>query len=140
MAAAASGIELLAGAPRADGARLQMTGEHAIIPRRLSAPEGRERALHPSAAPMQAAPEAVDTHGGHADMLARNHVTRRPVRQAVKITRSALNHALDVAEPRLEKAAGDLEDLTREILASLRKSSLERLDDYRALQVYRKPP
>ena len=62
-------------------------------------------------------------------MLGRNHVTRGPVRQAVKITRSAVNHALDLAEPRLEKAAGDLEDLSREALASLRKSSLERLDD-----------
>lgn len=62
-------------------------------------------------------------------MLARNHVTRRPVRQAVKVTRTALNHALDVAEPRLEKAAGDLEDVTRDILKSLRKRSLERLDD-----------
>ena len=62
-------------------------------------------------------------------MLARNHVTRRPVRHAVKITRSALNHALDVAEPRLERAAGDLEELTRDVLKSLRKSSLERLDD-----------
>ena len=62
-------------------------------------------------------------------MLARNHVTRRPVRQAVKLTRSALNHALDVAEPRLEKAAGELEDLSRDALKALRKSSLERLDD-----------
>ncbi len=62
-------------------------------------------------------------------MFARNHVTRGPVRQAVKITRSAVNHALDLAEPRLERAAGDLEDLSREALASLRKSSLERLDD-----------
>jgi hypothetical protein len=62
-------------------------------------------------------------------MLSRNHVTRRPVRQAVKITRSALNHALDLAEPRLERAAGDLEDLSRDALRSLRKGSLERLDD-----------
>ena len=62
-------------------------------------------------------------------MFARNHVTRGPVRQAVKITRSAVNHALDLAEPRLERAAGDLEDLSREALASLRRSSLERFDD-----------
>ena len=62
-------------------------------------------------------------------MLARNHVTRRPVRQAVKLTRSAVNHALDLAEPRLEKAACDLEDLSRDALTALRKSSLERLDD-----------
>jgi hypothetical protein len=62
-------------------------------------------------------------------MLSRNHVTRRPVRQAVKITRSALNHALDVAEPKLERAVGDLEDLSRDCLKALRKSSLERLDD-----------
>ena len=65
-------------------------------------------------------------------MLSRNHVTRRPVRQAVKITRSALNHALDVAEPRLERAAGDLEDLSRDALATLRKRSLHKLDYVRA--------
>ena len=65
-------------------------------------------------------------------MLSRNHVTRRPVRQAVKITRSALNHALDVAEPRLERAACDLEDLSRDALATLRKRSLDRLDYVKA--------
>jgi hypothetical protein len=65
-------------------------------------------------------------------MLSRNHVTRRPVRQAVKITRSALNHALDVAEPRLERAAGDLEDLSRDALTSLRRSSLNKLDVLKA--------
>jgi len=64
-------------------------------------------------------------------MFARNHITRGPVRQAVKITRSAVNHALDLAEPRLEKAAGDLEDLSRDALTALRKSSLERLDDFK---------
>jgi hypothetical protein len=64
-------------------------------------------------------------------MFARNHVTRGPVRQAVKITRSAVNHALDLAEPRLEKAASDLEDLSRDALTALRKSSLERLDDFK---------
>jgi hypothetical protein len=62
-------------------------------------------------------------------MLARNHLTKRPVRQAVKITRDALNHALDVAEPRLEKAAGDLEAFSRDALKSLRDTSLSRLDD-----------
>lgn len=62
-------------------------------------------------------------------MLARNHVTRRPVRQAMKITRSALNHALDLAEPRVEKAACDLEDLSRDAIKALRKESLSRLDD-----------
>ncbi len=62
-------------------------------------------------------------------MLGSNHVTRVPVRQAVKVTRSALNHALDVAEPRLERVAGDLEDLSRNALLALRRSSRERLDD-----------
>jgi hypothetical protein len=62
-------------------------------------------------------------------MLARNNISKRPVRQAVKITRSALNHALDVAEPRLEKAAGDLETLSRDALKALRETSLSRLDD-----------
>jgi len=62
-------------------------------------------------------------------MFARHHVTQRPVRQALKITRSALNHALDVAEPRVERAACDLEDLSRDALKVLRARSLERLDD-----------
>lgn len=61
-------------------------------------------------------------------MLARHHVTRRPVRQAMKITREAVNHALDVAEPRIERAACDLEDLSRDALKSLRKRSAEQLD------------
>lgn len=63
-------------------------------------------------------------------MLARNHVTRRPVRQAMKITREAVNHALDVAEPRIERAAGDLEDLSRDALKVLRKRSLEQLEGF----------
>jgi hypothetical protein len=62
-------------------------------------------------------------------MLVKHHVSRAPVRRAVKVTREALNHALDVAEPRLEQAAVDLEDLTRESLKALRKSSIARLDD-----------
>jgi hypothetical protein len=64
-----------------------------------------------------------------ASMLSRNHVTRRPVRQAMKVTRSAINQALDAAEPRLERAAGDLEDLSRDALKALRKTSLSKLDD-----------
>ena len=63
-------------------------------------------------------------------MLARHHVTRRPVRQAMKLTRSAINHALDVAEPRIERAACDFEDLSRDTLKVLRKRSLERLDGF----------
>ena len=62
-------------------------------------------------------------------MLVKHHVSRAPVRRAVKITREALNHALDVAEPRLERAAIDLEDLTRDSLEALRRSSIARLDD-----------
>jgi hypothetical protein len=62
-------------------------------------------------------------------MLARHHVTRRPVRQAMKITREAVNHALDVAEPRIERAAGDLEDLSRDALKALRKRSTDQLDE-----------
>jgi len=58
-----------------------------------------------------------------------NNISKRPVRQAVKMTRSALNHALDVAEPRLEKAAGDLEMLSRDALKALRETSLSRLGD-----------
>lgn len=62
-------------------------------------------------------------------MLARHHVTRRPVRQAMKITREAVNHALDVAEPRIERAACDLEDLSRDALKALRRRSTEQLDE-----------
>lgn len=62
-------------------------------------------------------------------MLARHHVTRRPVRQALKITREAVNHALDVAEPRIERAACDFEDLSRDTLKALRKRSAAQLDD-----------
>jgi hypothetical protein len=62
-------------------------------------------------------------------MFATNHVTRRPVREAVKATRAALNHALDVAEPRLEKAAGGLEDLSRDAVKALRETSRDRLDE-----------
>ena len=57
------------------------------------------------------------------------HVTRRPVRTAVKVTRHALNHALDVAEPKLESAAVELEDLTRDAYKNLRKASLAKLED-----------
>src|ERR1044072_8643619 len=60
-----------------------------------------------------AATMGVVHHGGNPEILSRNHVTRRPVRQAVKITRNALNHALDVAEPRLERAARALAQRTR---------------------------
>ncbi len=62
-------------------------------------------------------------------MFARHHVTQRPVRQALKITREAVNHALDVAEPRIERAACDFEDLSRDALKSLRKRSAAQLDD-----------
>jgi len=79
-------------------------------------------------------------------MLVRHHVSRRPVRRAVKITREALNHALDVAEPKIEKAAVELEDFSRDTWKTLRKGSLERLDDLRGnldqleKQVRRKVP
>jgi hypothetical protein len=59
------------------------------------------------------------------------HVTRRHVKGAVKVTRKALNRALDAAEPRLEEAAAGLEDLSRDTYKALRKSSLARLDDLR---------
>ena len=57
------------------------------------------------------------------------HVTRRHVKDAVRVTRKALNRALDAAEPKLETAAGELEDLTREAYKTLRSNSLARLDD-----------
>jgi hypothetical protein len=64
-------------------------------------------------------------------MLSTNHVTKKPVRQAMKITRSALNHALDVAEPRIEQAAIDLEDLSRDAIKTLRKRSRAQIEDLR---------
>ena len=57
------------------------------------------------------------------------HTTRRHVKSAVKVTRKALNRALDAAEPKLASAAGELEDLSRDAYAALRKTSLERIDD-----------
>jgi len=60
------------------------------------------------------------------------HVTPRHVKGAVKVTRKAINHALDVAEPKLESAACELEDLTRDAYKKLRKSSLQRFDDLKS--------
>jgi hypothetical protein len=59
------------------------------------------------------------------------HVTRRPVKAAVKVTRQALNHALDVAEPRLESAAAELEDLSRDAYTALRKKSSAKLESWK---------
>ena len=71
-------------------------------------------------------------------MLARHHVTRRPVRQALKITREAVNHALDVAEPRIERAACDFEDLSRNALSRLEKKMRKRLPPTLARQRFGK--
>lgn len=60
------------------------------------------------------------------------HITPRHVKGAVKVTRKAINHALDVAEPKLESAACELEDLTRDAYKKLRKSSLQKLDDLKS--------
>jgi hypothetical protein len=57
------------------------------------------------------------------------HVSRRHVKGAVKVTRKALNRALDAAEPKLESAAANLEDFSRDAYKTLRKNSLARLDD-----------
>jgi hypothetical protein len=65
-------------------------------------------------------------------MLSHNHVSKRPVRQAMKLARTAVNQALDAAEPRIEKAAGSLEDFSRDTVKAIRKSSLARLDDLRS--------
>jgi hypothetical protein len=57
------------------------------------------------------------------------HATRGPVKAAVKVTRKAVNRALDAAEPKLESAAAELEDLSRDAYKALRRTSVARLDD-----------
>jgi hypothetical protein len=61
-----------------------------------------------------------------------HHVTPRHVKGAVKVTRKAINHALDAAEPKLESAACELEDLTRDAYKKLRKASLQQLGDIKS--------
>jgi hypothetical protein len=49
--------------------------------------------------------------------------TKRRVRGAVKTTRKALNRALDAAEPRLEAAVVELQDIGQDAVAALRKGT-----------------
>ena len=66
-------------------------------------------------------------------MLASNStLTKRRVRSAVKVTRKALNKALDVAEPRLETAAVELSDLSRDTYATVRKGTRQGIADLRS--------
>src|SRR5689334_12527610 len=58
-------------------------------------------------------------------MFATQNSTRRRVRGAVKVTRKALNRALDAAEPRLERLASDLQEIGVDALGAARKRSLE---------------
>jgi len=61
-----------------------------------------------------------------------HHVTPRHIKGAVKVTRKAINDALDAAEPKLESAASELEDLTRDAYKKLRKASLQQLGELKS--------
>jgi hypothetical protein len=65
-------------------------------------------------------------------MLASNHtLTKRRVRSAVKVTRKALNRALDAAEPRLEAAVTEISGLGRDAVKSVQKGTRRSLADLR---------
>lgn len=65
-------------------------------------------------------------------MFSRHTATRRKIRGAVKVTRKTLNRALDAAEPRLEAAAEDLQDLGRDAAKLVRVKSREGLQEIRS--------
>jgi hypothetical protein len=56
-------------------------------------------------------------------MLNTHMLTKRRVRGAVKTTRKALNRALDAAEPRLEAAAVEIQELGQDAFTALRKGT-----------------
>jgi hypothetical protein len=65
-------------------------------------------------------------------MFSKQMTTRRRIRGAVKATRKTLNRALDAAEPRLEAAAEDLQDLGRDAAKVVRAKSREGLKEIRS--------
>jgi hypothetical protein len=66
-------------------------------------------------------------------MLASNSTpTKRRVRSAVKVTRKALNKALDAAEPRLEEAAVGISDLGRDAYKTVQKGSRQGLAEIKS--------
>ena len=65
-------------------------------------------------------------------MLATHKLTKRRVRTAVKVTKKALNRALDAAEPRLEAAAVELSDLSRDAYKTMQKGTRDGLADLRS--------
>ena len=64
-------------------------------------------------------------------LVSQTTLTKRRVRSAVKITRKALNQALDAAEPRLEAAAVELSDLGRDAYKSVQKGTRQGVADLR---------
>jgi hypothetical protein len=56
-------------------------------------------------------------------MLSNHTLTKRRVRGAMKTTRKALNRALDAAEPRLEKAAVEIQGIGEDAFTALRKGT-----------------
>jgi hypothetical protein len=66
-------------------------------------------------------------------MLASNStLTKRRVRSAVKVTRKALNKALDAAEPRLEEAVVGISDLGRDAYKTVQKGSRQGLAEIKS--------
>jgi len=64
-------------------------------------------------------------------LASQSTLTKRRVRSAVKVTRKALNQALDAAEPRLEAAAVELTDLGRDAYESVQKGTRQGVADLR---------
>jgi hypothetical protein len=65
-------------------------------------------------------------------LLSRQTATRRRIRGAVKVTRKTLNRALDAAEPRLEAAAIELQDLGRDAVKVVRSKSRDGLSEIKS--------
>ena len=59
-------------------------------------------------------------------------LTKRRVRSAVKVTRKALNRALDAAEPRLEEAVVGISDLGRDAYKTVQKGSRQGLAEIKS--------
>ena len=61
-------------------------------------------------------------------MMENHKLTKRRVRSAVKVTRKALNRALDAAEPRLQTAAVELSHFGRGAYDAVQKGSRQGLE------------
>jgi hypothetical protein len=65
-------------------------------------------------------------------LLSQTNQAKRRVRSAVKVTRKAINRALDAAEPRLETAAVGVSDFGRDAYRAVQKGSRQGLIDLKS--------